>query len=183
MIEIIALAIVLLPNGKIDTFVEQPPPKPVTIVAIAQPIEPVAEIKPLAALPKPQPRPVQAQVPKTAPRPPAAPNTAPKTVAQATSLNTYSAGYCTWYVKNKRPSIPNGWGNAVSWYGNAQAQGYATGLTPRVGAVAWQGGGYGHVALVTGVGSGTVTITEMNFKGRYIVSSRTVPSTTFKYIY
>jgi len=104
--------------------------------------------------------------------------------AQNTSGNTYSAGYCTWYVKNSLGWVPNGWGNANRWASNAAAQGYTVSSTPIVGAVAQTSSGWaGHVAVVTAVGNGTVTVSEMNFKGRYVVSSRTVPVSSFVYIF
>lgn len=95
--------------------------------------------------------------------------------------NKYVAGYCTWYVKNMRPSLPNNLGNAYSWVSNAVAQGMATGNTPRVGAVGQAGN---HVVYVKAVnGDGTVTITEMNHTGLYQITERTLPANYFKYIY
>ena len=115
----------------------------------------------------------------TTPARPAA--TAPR---GATSGNLYSYGYCTWYVKNRRPDLPNNLGNADTWLSRARAQGYATGSTPRVGAVAYALTGYMHVAYVTAVhGNGTVTVSEMNFKGWNVTSTRTVPASQFAYIY
>lgn len=102
------------------------------------------------------------------------------------SGNGYSAGYCTWYAKSRRPDIPNNLGNANTWYARAAAQGWNVGLTPKKGAVATSTAGYwGHVAYVEGVSldGQYVTISEMNYRGLYIVSSRTVHYTEFKYIY
>ena len=73
-------------------------------------------------------------------------------------------GYCTWYVAQKR-NIP--WsGNAGAWLYNAKSMGYATGKTPRPGAImvsseSW----WGHVAIVESVSGGTFTVSEMNYKG------------------
>lgn len=96
--------------------------------------------------------------------------------------NTYAWGNCTWYVKNRRPSLPNMLGNGGQWAANAAAMGYATGSTPRVGAVAEQPG---HVAYVESVhGNGTITISEMNYAGGIgQVHTRTVNSSDFYYIY
>ncbi|MBP9738468.1 LysM peptidoglycan-binding domain-containing protein [Candidatus Saccharibacteria bacterium] len=95
--------------------------------------------------------------------------------------NTYSPGYCTWYAKNRRPDLPNRLGNAGAWVSSAAAQGFATGSAPRAGAIGQQGN---HVVYVEGVnGDGTVTVSEMNYSGLYVVSSRTVPAGTFTYIY
>jgi surface antigen len=95
--------------------------------------------------------------------------------------NTYAPGYCTWYAKSRRPDLPNRMGNAISWVSSAAAQGFATGSTPRAGAIGQRGN---HVVYVENVnGDGTVTVSEMNYKGLYIVSSRTVAASSFTYIY
>lgn len=108
-------------------------------------------------------------------------NTSTVSAPATSSGNKYVAGYCTWYVKNKRPDLPNNLGNAITWVSRAAAQGLSTGSTPAVGAVGQQGN---HVVYVTGVnGDGTVTISEMNFDGWNVVSSRTVPASNFSYIY
>jgi surface antigen len=99
--------------------------------------------------------------------------------------NSYSMGYCTYYVASRR-AVPSNWGNASSWYYNAIASGYGVGTTPRAGAVAWEFGN--HVAYVERVnGDGTVTVSEMNFFGNgggwNRVSQRTTSASKFKYIY
>jgi surface antigen len=95
--------------------------------------------------------------------------------------NTYYAGYCTWYAKSRRPDLPNNLGNADTWAVRAAAQGFATGSKPRVGAIAQQGM---HVAYVESVNSdGTVTLSEMNYVGWNVVSSRRAPASSFVYIY
>jgi surface antigen len=95
--------------------------------------------------------------------------------------NRYVPGYCTWYAKNRRPDLPNNLGNADTWVSRAAAQGIPTGNTPKVGAIGQQGM---HVVYIEAVNSdGTVTISEMNWKGLYIVSSRTISATNFRYIY
>jgi LysM repeat protein len=87
--------------------------------------------------------------------------------------HSYPYGYCTWYVAQKR-DIP--WaGNAGTWLYQAKSSGYATGKTPRAGAVmvsaeSW----WGHVAIVESVGSGEFTISEMNYKGFGKKSYRTL---------
>jgi surface antigen len=97
------------------------------------------------------------------------------------SGNTYAPGYCTWYAKNRRPDLPNNLGNADTWFARAAAQGYATGYAPRAGAIGQRGM---HVVYVERVnGDGTVTVSEMNYYGLYVVSSRTVPASYFVYIY
>lgn len=89
------------------------------------------------------------------------------------SGHSFPYGYCTWYVAQKR-NIPWG-GNAGTWLYHAKAAGYATGKTPTVGSImvsseSW----WGHVALVTSVGSDTFTVSEMNYKGWAKKSTRVV---------
>ncbi|HEY7202004.1 MAG TPA: CHAP domain-containing protein [Candidatus Dormibacteraeota bacterium] len=88
--------------------------------------------------------------------------------------NRFSYGYCTWYVFNRR-QVP--WlGDAWQWFGNAQAAGYATGQTPRVGAilVTWESS-WGHVAYVEAVNAdGSYTVSEMNFVRWNVIDQRTI---------
>lgn len=100
--------------------------------------------------------------------------------------NTYDYGYCTWYVKNRRgASIPNGLGNANTWYGRASAMGMAVGSVPKAGAVGTTTrGSLGHVVYVESVNAdGTVNISEMNYKGWGVTSYRTASASEFVYIY
>jgi surface antigen len=88
--------------------------------------------------------------------------------------NHFAFGYCTWYVASRR-SIP--WfGNAIEWWPNARAYGYAEGQTPRVGAVMVTRESYwGHVAYVEAVnGDGSWTVSEMNFVGWDVIDRRTI---------
>lgn len=106
----------------------------------------------------------------------------PRSGGYSSSGNTYTPGQCTWGVKNWRPDIPNGWGNASNWLYAAQSQGWPTGNKPRVGAVGWTSG---HVVLITAVNKdGTVDYTDMN--GRFIpyeIGYGTRPASYYKYIY
>jgi N-acetylmuramoyl-L-alanine amidase len=93
--------------------------------------------------------------------------------------NGYAYGYCTYYAYNRRMEIgrPIGgnWGNAVTWAAYAAAAGFRVDHTPEVGAVMQNGGGYGHVAVVERIDSdGSVTVSEMNYAGWNIISSRTI---------
>ncbi len=137
--------------------------------------------------------PVVAGVAETAPvavaqpaaQPAAAPvqqQTAKPVYAASSAGNTYYSGYCTWYAKERRPDLPNMLGNGGQWVANAAAQGFATGSTPRVGAVAEMPG---HVAIVEAVnGDGTIVISEMNgWAGFGVVGSRTDSASTYRYIY
>ena len=76
------------------------------------------------------------------------------------------------------------WGNAQHWDEAASEIGYLVDDVPAVGAVAQtDAGSHGHVAWVSAVGDGTVTIEEYNYAvaGGYDV--RTVPTSTFRYLH
>ncbi|NQV00436.1 MAG: LysM peptidoglycan-binding domain-containing protein [Parcubacteria group bacterium] len=94
------------------------------------------------------------------------------------SANGFPSGYCTWYVATRRGDVT--WrGNAGQWLTNAQAQGRATGRVPAVGSImvtneSW----WGHVAVVTGVQGDTVYVSEMNYAGFGIESSRAVSNSS-----
>lgn len=126
---------------------------------------------------RPVPQPVVEQLSR-----PSAPQTAPRGPVAG---NSYSPGYCTWYVKNRRPDLPNNLGNANTWYSRASAQGFAVGSAPRAGAVGWTGrGDLGHVVYVERVNAdGSILISEMNYAGLYSQRSRTAAASEFLYIY
>ncbi len=110
-------------------------------------------------------------------------SSAPSLTSYIGAGNGYDFGYCTWYVASRR-SVPSNWGNAINWYYNAQFSGFSVGSTPAVGAIAWTSAGYsGHVAYVEAVNGGSVTISEMNYAGWDQVDYRTVPASSFRYIY
>lgn len=128
---------------------------------------------------------------KPLPVAPAVPVTRVATVSKAPSLtsfaysgNGYAYGYCTWYVASRR-NIPSYWGDARNWYYNAQVSGFSVGSVPAPGAIAWTGAGYlGHVAYVESASGGMVTISEMNGPAGWgRVDTRTVPASSFRYIY
>lgn len=97
------------------------------------------------------------------------------------SPNTYYWGQCVWYVKERRPELPNTWHDATDWLYHAKADGWATGSVPKVGAVGWV---YGHVVYIERVnGDGTVYFSEMNVLGVGVKSYRTKPASYFTYIY
>lgn len=85
-------------------------------------------------------------------------------------------GYCTWYVASRR-DVP--WsGDAWQWFGNARAMGFATGRTPKPGAImvtmeSW----IGHVAYVEEVNAdGSFVVSEMNYRGWNVLSTRSIRS-------
>ncbi len=117
----------------------------------------------------------------------ATPNLAPAKTSttpvfsQASPGNAYGYGWCTWYVKSRKPNIPNSWGNAYSWVGSAQASGYSTGSNPAPGAIGAAGN---HVVYVESVSGDDVSISEMAYAGGVgVVHYRTVPASSFYYIY
>jgi surface antigen len=76
------------------------------------------------------------------------------------------------------------WGNAENWDEAASELGYLVDDVPAVGAVAQTDDGrVGHVAWVSAVGEGTVTVEEYNMAvaGGYDV--RTVPTSSFRYLH
>jgi surface antigen len=97
-----------------------------------------------------------------------------KQTVEQNGKGIYSPGYCTWYVANNK-EVPAGWGDAKNWYSNAEKDGYEVGYEPRKGAIiVTRESRWGHTGIVEGVDGKMVTISEMNFVGRYIVSERTV---------
>ena len=96
--------------------------------------------------------------------------------------NGYGYGWCTWWVKEKRPDIGGYWGNAgYNWLSAATNSGYATGYAPAAGAI---GVMQGHVVYIESVSGTMVNISEMGYN--YvpgIVTYRTVPASSFVYIY
>lgn len=93
-------------------------------------------------------------------------------------------GFCTWHVKNLRPDLPSGLGNANTWYARAQAWGLPVGSTPRVGAVATTTrGSEGHVSLVLQVSGSRILVSEMNVQGLGVVSTAWYPASDYLYVY
>ena len=101
--------------------------------------------------------------------------------------NGYPWGWCTWYAAYRR-NVPGNWGNAGRWLSSAARSGYKTGSAPQAGAIIvtkerWP---LGHVGYVEDVSGDSVIISEMNYKGWGIVSSRTISrssSVILGYIY
>lgn len=82
--------------------------------------------------------------------------------------SSYPTGQCTWGVKTVAPWVGDYWGNGGQWAESAARDGFRTGKTAEVGAVAsWDDGGYGHVAYVTDVdpATGYVKVLEANYNG------------------
>lgn len=101
-----------------------------------------------------------------------------KLEGKAGTGHRFPYGYCTWYVAQKR-YVPWG-GNAGTWLYHARAMGYKTGKTPTVGSivVTTDNAYYGHVALVEKVSGGTITVSEMNYRGWGKVNKRVVATSS-----
>ncbi|MDG4521467.1 peptidoglycan hydrolase PcsB [Streptococcus suis] len=89
------------------------------------------------------------------------------------NASSYPVGECTWGVKSQVSWVGPYWGNANQWVASARAEGFSTGSTPQVGAIAvWTGGYYGHVAVVTAVQSSTsIQVVESNYMGRRYIGN------------
>lgn len=100
------------------------------------------------------------------------------------SYNGGLPGWCTWWAHEKRPDLQAS-GNARDYLRTARAAGMATGPVARSHAIGVDGeSGWGHVFYVESVNGNMMTITEMNYAGRYIVDRRTVPvSLAWGFIY
>lgn len=141
------------------------------------------EIVPERALPTPPPTVIESTATVTERTAQVSQPATQTAVRGSSSGNLYSPGYCTWYVKNRRPDLPNNLGNADTWYSRATAQGMATGTTPAAGAAA-QVKGRMHVVYVERVnGDGTIVISEMNYAGLYSQRTTTVNASDYYYIY
>lgn len=86
----------------------------------------------------------------------------------ASTTNTYTFGYCTFWAAKRREeigkAIPNTWGDAHTWDERSRAMGYTVDHIPQVGAVMeTDRGALGHVAFVEEVKpDGTWRISQMN---------------------
>ena len=108
--------------------------------------------------------------------------------ARVFSGNRYALGNCTWYAYERRAAIgrPIGslWGNATNWAVSARAAGFTVNRTPAPGAIFQYGGGYGHVGIVDSVDGEYLYVTDMNYAGYNVVTSRKIPlSSTGHYTY
>ena len=117
----------------------------------------------------------QANATQAAANQPVAPALPVSLQGEASVSNHFPAGWCTYYVASRR-NVP-WWGDAIDWWPNARAYGYAEGQAPAVGAimVTRESVQYGHVAFVESVNAdGSWTVSEMNYKGWNIQSQRTI---------
>lgn len=103
----------------------------------------------------------------------------------------YTPGNCTWWVDHLAPWIDQygNFGDAHNWISHARSQSLQISSQPQPGEIAvWDAsspgsGGYGHVALVTGVQqNGLPIVSEMNYKGLGITDTRNVDASNAHYL-
>ena len=104
-----------------------------------------------------------------------------RNTAAASVGNRYAAGNCTWYAYERRLALgrPIGsfWGNANTWDDSARAAGFVVNNVPAPGAIIqndWGGGGYGHVGIVERVDGQNIYVSDMNYAGYNVISSRAI---------
>lgn len=138
----------------LETKVEEEQPVENTTVSEPEQPAPVVEEQPATSQPIVEEPSVQSE--------------APQRPQYNTDASSYPVGQCTWGVKTVAPWVGDYWGNGGQWAASAVRDGFRTGKTPQVGAVAsWDDGGYGHVAYVTDVdpATGYVKVVEANYNG------------------
>jgi surface antigen len=93
---------------------------------------------------------------------------------KANGIHFFPYGYCTYYVSQKRTITWSG--NAGTWLSGASRAGLKIGNKPQIGAiiVTSEGGYTGHVGYIEAINDDQITLSEMNYKGFGIVSSRTI---------
>ncbi|HEX4949311.1 MAG TPA: CHAP domain-containing protein [Blastocatellia bacterium] len=98
----------------------------------------------------------------------------------------FFGGYCTWYAARKWKEftgLPVTWsGDGGSWFENAADEGRSVSDDPKAAVkgaiIVWtRRGAAGHVAFVEDVNEDGIFITEMNAKGRWVVSDAFLPFT------
>lgn len=145
----------------------------ITLVLVVVPQAAVAEDAALAEEPAPFPEIVMEATPVTWEETKLAPPPPRLTVPTGEAWMGFVAGHCTRYVASQR--LITFRGHARDWPQNAVRAGYTLSDTPLVGAViVTTESRWGHVAIVRGVGDATVTFEEMNYLGRWRVSTRTL---------
>jgi peptidoglycan DL-endopeptidase CwlO len=102
-------------------------------------------------------------------------------------FNRECVSYTAWKVFQTFGYMPywGGRGNANQWPSSAEADGIATGSTPRVHSVAiWMTGYYGHAMWVEDVYSnGNIRVSQYNYDYQGHYSEMTIPSGGMTYIY
>jgi surface antigen len=92
--------------------------------------------------------------------------------------------FAAWALHSRNGFEMPFYANAIDWGTKAAALGYPVNGTPALGAIAWsQKLPWGHVAWVSDVSGGTVTIQEYNEYGNGTFDTRSVAASTFQYIH
>lgn len=95
------------------------------------------------------------------------------TLGRNNTTNRFARGQCTDYVARK--TKVTWFGNANQWIRNAKAQGYLVDKNPAVGSIlVTNESRWGHVTYIESVQGTTVTISEWNYRGRYVTTYRTL---------
>jgi surface antigen len=95
-------------------------------------------------------------------------------------FNRECTSFAAWALSSRNGYDIPFFDNAVNWGPRARAIGVPVDTNPAVGSIAWSNSGaFGHVAWVSAVDGGNVTIEEYNrdYHGHY--STRTVPAASF----
>lgn len=97
----------------------------------------------------------------------------------------FFGGYCTWYAARKFKEFtgaPVTWsGDGGAWFDHAAAEGRRVTTDPKEvvkgSVMVWTRGGYGkgHVAFVEDVDENGIYLSEMNVRGRWVVSNSVIP--------
>jgi surface antigen len=104
-----------------------------------------------------------------------------KTIKNGSNAHSgwYPYGQCTYFVYSQRPV--GQWNDARDWIWQAQRDGWSTGTTPVVGAIGQKNN---HVVIVTSVNSnGTFNLSEMNYQSLGVITTRTVSTSGWRFIY
>ncbi|MDO5375249.1 MAG: CHAP domain-containing protein [Staphylococcus rostri] len=110
-------------------------------------------------------------------------------ISKPQQSTAYTPGQCTAYAYEQRVKrhlpIPTDWGDAKYWAARAQQAGYTVSNQPRVNAIlVSQEGAHGHVAIVEACEPNAIRVSEMNYQGEGVVSSRVINNpSAYQYIY
>lgn len=105
---------------------------------------------------------------------------APRSASGSAPAGWFHTSQCTGYVWSRRPV--GRWNNASLWYTQAQRDGWAVGLTPRVGAIGTSKRG-NHAIYVERVDGKRIYLSERNYDGRGSYNERWANASDFRYIY
>lgn len=126
------------------------------------------EIEPVEQVAVPEPKPAQ---------------TSSTSVRGGAPAGYFQYGWCTYGAWSLAPWV-GAWGDAKMWDDNARRDGHTVSRTPIAGSVFVDNSGYyGHVGVVLYTSGTNVVVKDMNFVGFGKWSTRTVPASSYVYIY